>query len=79
MARLDTDDPEQHQIRRLSAVILAGAFPDSTPRWWADQLRLLAREGIVTKRGRWYWGRLDDVGAWLTHGGTWPRRRGGGR
>lgn len=45
--------------KRLSDVYGASA------RWWQRKLPELCDQGVVSKRGRLFFGRLDDVAAWL--------------
>ena len=50
--------------RRLSDVYGA------TERWWQRKLLELREQGIVSKRGRLFFGRLGDIAAWLHRPGN---------
>lgn len=51
-------------IRQLTPRILSEQF-GATPRWFQRYLPEMCKLGIVSRKGRLFWGRLADVEAWL--------------
>lgn len=52
------------KIENLTPKRLSDVY-GATVRWWQRQLPQLCKEGVVSKRGRLFFGALADVSAWL--------------
>lgn len=57
---------EKHQVRVLSADILAATFPGTIAQWWYQQFAVLRSAGVLGKRGGKHFGTIAAVETWLT-------------
>jgi hypothetical protein len=60
----DPSLPPFAAVRELSNAVLVAAF-GASESWWERRRPELRRRGLLVKRGRYFWGRLDRIGGWL--------------
>ncbi len=53
-----------NRIEQLTLSKLTATF-GATERWWSRKRRQLVKLGVIHKRGRVFWGRIDDIELWL--------------
>ena len=58
-----------NNIENLTARRLSDMY-GATERWWQRKLPELHKQGLVSKRGRLFFGRLGDIAAWLHRPGN---------
>lgn len=56
--------PTAHAVHEIRIPVLVSIFGASESWWWRRRPELLQRR-LLVKRGRHYFGRLDDIAAWL--------------
>jgi hypothetical protein len=62
-----------NKIENLTPKRLSDVY-GASERWWQRKLPELRDQGVVSKRGRLFFGRLDDIAAWLHNPAKQPRQ-----